>query len=211
MGPKTELIVIRHGETDWNIEQRYQGHIDIPLNQKGHQQAQSIAKRLASQTFSTIYSSDLKRAHQTAQAIASIKEHSIILDDRLREQNLGVLQGVLKSEAAVECPEANKLFQKSNPSDVIPQGESRQQFYDRTSACFQELVHKHLGESIVLVAHRGVLDCLFSHVLQLPLKRPRQNKGENVSFNKVSWEQGDWILNTWGDVAHLTPWPTDPV
>src|SRR5688572_8434684 len=92
--PRTHVIIVRHGETEWNIARIRQGHLDSKLTDKGLAQAKALAQRLARERFSAIYSSDLGRAVQTALAIADVSGHEIITDPRIRERHLGIFQGL---------------------------------------------------------------------------------------------------------------------
>jgi probable phosphoglycerate mutase len=200
---RTRVIVVRHGETAWNNEKRWQGHLDSPLTAKGLSQAQALARRLSGERFSALYSSDLGRAHQTAQIIATATGHSVVLDARLRERKLGVFQGLTSDEIRAVHAEEYELYRARDPDHRLPEGESLRQQVERNLRCFEELAQRHLGESIVVVTHGGVLSGLFRHVLSIPLEAPRRFAFPNSSLNVFVFQGGDWMLQTWGDVSHL--------
>jgi probable phosphoglycerate mutase len=200
---RTRVIVVRHGETAWNNEKRWQGHLDSPLTAKGLSQAQALARRLSGERFSALYSSDLGRAHQTAQIIATATGHSVVLDARLRERKLGVFQGLTSDEIRAVHAEEYELYRARDPDHRLPEGESLRQQVERNLRCFEELAQRHLGESIVVVTHGGVLSGLFRHVLSIPLQAPRRFAFANSSLNVFIFQEGDWMLQTWGDVSHL--------
>jgi probable phosphoglycerate mutase len=200
---KTTLILVRHGETAWNAEDRMQGHEDIPLNDRGAVQAAALGARLARETFHALYSSDLKRALDTARCISDVTGCPIARDPRLRERHLGVLQGVLRHVAPDTVGDVYVRYRSSDPDYVIPGGESARQFAGRVLACVNHLVHRHSGETVVVVSHGGVLDQLYRHAMGMPISGPRAFTLLNTSVNRVSVEAGRWSLGEWGDVRHL--------
>jgi probable phosphoglycerate mutase len=206
---RTQLIIVRHGQTEWNLKLIRQGHLDSPLTEKGIAQAKALAERLSRETFSVLYSSDLGRAIQTAQMIADATGHRIVTDPRLRERHLGIFQGFTGDELREKYPEEYRLHRTSGPSYVIPGGESVEQQIARNVAYLQEIAEKHLGETIVVVTHGGVLSGFFRHALAIPLEAPRRFEFTNASLNVFSYEAGNWMLRTWGDVSHLSDGGSD--
>jgi probable phosphoglycerate mutase len=200
---RTRVIVVRHGETAWNNEKRWQGHLDSPLTPKGLSQAQALARRLAAERFSALYSSDLGRAHQTAQIIAAATGHPVVLDARLRERKLGVFQGLTSEQIRAAHAEEYEVYRARDPDRVLPEGESLRQQVERNLRCFEELAQRHSGESIVVVTHGGVLSGLLRHVLSIPLEAIRRFAFPNSSLNVFIVRDGEWMLQTWGDVSHL--------
>jgi probable phosphoglycerate mutase len=204
MGEATRLIIVRHGETEANLAGRWQGHGDSPLTEVGVAQAEAVAQRLGDCGFSTLYSSDLGRAHQTARIIAGQTGHAVVLDRRLRERHLGVFQGLTRAEMADRYPEAYRLYRTSGPDYAIPGGESARQRFERAIAGLEEIALKHAGETVVVVTHGGVLNGLMRYALGIPLDSPRQFKIWNGSINVFLFEDGHWMLETWGDRGHLS-------
>jgi probable phosphoglycerate mutase len=200
---RTQLIVVRHGQTTWNSERKFQGHLDSQLSSKGISQAHSLARRLVNRNFSALYSSDLGRAMQTAQIIAAAAAHDVVPDARLRERNLGIFQGLTGEEIETTYPEEYELYRSRDPDYVVPGGESLRQQVEQNVACLEELAQRHLGESIVVVTHGGVLSGLFRHVLSIPLEAPRRFEFPNSGLNVFTFGEGYWTLQTWGDVSHL--------
>ena len=200
---RTLVIVVRHGETVWNIEKRWQGHLDSPLTSMGLSQAHALARRLAHQRFKALYCSDLGRAYQTAQIIAAATGHQVTLDARLRERNLGIFQALTSEDIRKSHAEEYELYRARDPDHILPHGESLRQQIERNIACLEELAQKHLGESIVVVTHGGVLSGLCRHVLSIPLQAPRRFAFPNSALNIFTFGEGYWTLQTWGDVSHL--------
>jgi probable phosphoglycerate mutase len=190
----TTLYIARHGETEWNLAGRLQGHRDSPLTVKGRQQAAALAAALNNRQITRVYSSDLGRAVQTARAVAEHLGVELMLDERLRERSYGNLEGKPRSEL--------DLF-RLNPDDVVPDGESFRQAYERSVACLEELAGQHCNSAFAVISHGGIVHGAFHRALGLPLNHPRHFSLNNASLNKISIIDGTWKLDTWGDVSHL--------
>ncbi len=202
---RTQLIIVRHGETEWNIKSIRQGNLDSRLTEKGMAQAKALAQRLARESFTTLYSSDLGRAVQTAEEVASVTGHEIITDPRLRERHLGIFQGLSGEEIKQKHPDEYKLHRSLGPEYVIPGGESVKQQVARNIAYLNEIGSRHLGETIVVVTHGGVISGLFRHTFSIPFNAPRRFEFINAGLNIFAYDEGNWFLLTWGDVSHLAP------
>jgi len=200
---RTQVIIVRHGETLWNIKGIRQGHLDSPLTESGIAQASALGERLKRERFSALYSSDLGRAVQTARMIAESTGHEIVTDARLRERHLGIFQGLSADEMKQKHPEEYRLNRSLSPDYVISGGESIMQQVARNIACLNEVAEKHPGETIVLVTHGGVLSGLFRHTFSIPFGAPRRFEFVNAGLNTFVYQGGDWFLQTWGDVSHL--------
>jgi probable phosphoglycerate mutase len=202
---RTQLIIVRHGQTEWNIKGIRQGHLDSPLTGRGLAQAKALGQRLAREKFSVLYSSDLGRAIETAREIVSVTGHQIVTDARLRERHLGIFQGLNADEINERYPEERRLLRTSGPGYVIPGGESMIQQVERNVAFLDSLAVRHAGETIVVVTHGGVVSGFFRHTLAIPLDAPRRFEFVNAGLNVFAHEDGNWLLLTWGDVSHLAP------
>lgn len=197
------LIVVRHGETQWNLEGRRQGHLDSPLTPKGRAQAQALAQRFTRDSCSAIYSSDLERAYDTARAIASRTGHEVVRDARLRERHLGIFQGLNGDEIRSRYPEEYKQHRQGGPNHAVLGGESFEDQVRRNLECLEELAARHDGGTVMVVTHGGVLSALFRHTLAIPLDAPRRFAFKNASVNLFGYQEGIWTLETWGDISHL--------
>ena len=167
----TSLILIRHGETDWNVEGRWQGQIDIPLNQKGRIQAEETARNLSDVPISAIYSSDLSRAFETARPLADWKGLPIQTDPRLREIHQGVWQGMLVKD--IQARYAERFEQRAdNPLSVSPPGgETVLQVNGRVLSIISEIVQRHPQETIAIVSHGFVIALLQVHFENEPIEK----------------------------------------
>jgi probable phosphoglycerate mutase len=199
----TYVTVVRHGQTIWNRERRFQGHSDSPLTARGISQARALARRLARQEFSALYSSDLGRAHETAQIIARATGHRIVADPRLRERSLGIFQGMRSEEIQSAYPEEFERYRNRDLDYAVPGGESLRQQIERNVTCLEELAQNHTGKSITIVTHGGVLNVLFRYTLCIPFGAPRRFEFLNSSLNVFAFAEGCWTLRTWGEIGHL--------
>lgn len=200
---KTELILLRHGETEWNSDNRLQGHRDSALSRQGLRQADALAARLASVAFCALYSSDLGRALETARRIAARTGHAVVPDARLRERGLGILEGLTREEARERHPEVFASYSEGPPDYVVPEGESTAQRLRHALECLEELGARHRGERLVVVTHGGVLSLLLRHCLGIPPSTPRAFSVLNAGWNQFDDHGGTLRLVTWGDVTHL--------
>lgn len=199
----TELLVVRHGETEWNATGRIQGHLDVGLNVRGRLQAEAVAERLAGETFSALYSSDLKRSIETAEAIGTTTGHQMILDARLREWDLGVLAGLIRTEAEAQFPEAYRIYVEGIVDAVVQEGESIRKRYERTTDGLESIAMAHNSERVVVVTHGGALDDFYRQAKGMTLEAEKDFELFNAGVNTFEIADGVWTLKQWGDVRHL--------
>lgn len=197
------MVFVRHGQTEWNVEGRAQGHLDSVLTPQGRAQALAVGQRLKEMDVSRLYSSDLGRARQTAEIIAGQTGHEVTTDSRLREKAMGIFEGLTRAEMEEKYLEEVTLYFSRDPDYIAPDGESERQFFARNAACFEELSASHCGETILVVTHGGVLKNLFYFVIDLSLESPRRHSLLNSSLNTVIRDNGEWRIENWGDVTHL--------
>jgi broad specificity phosphatase PhoE len=150
----TTLYVIRHGETPWNVEGRYQGQLDPPLNENGRRQAEASAHKLAPLGFEAIYSSDLARAHQTAAALAEKTGLPVQLDPRLREIHQGKWQGVLIGDIRAGWPNEIEGWESRPWEYPPPGGESLPQMQTRLVAAVDEIIARHPKDKVAVFSHK---------------------------------------------------------
>lgn len=206
----TRICIIRHGETDWNVEKRIQGHTDIPLNETGRAQALAMAFNAAHQRFHAIYSSDLARAIETAAALAQREDHVVKPLPQLRERHYGIFQGLTAAEAAVRHPQAHAHYLARDPEYDFETGESLTAFAERVAEGIDWLVRHHAGQTIAAVSHSGVLDIVYRRATGRPLSTPRDFKIPNCALNWFHFDGQGWHLESWGDRHHLHEVLTEP-
>jgi len=205
--PKKTLLIIRHGETMWNAERRFQGHGDSPLTETGRNQVTALGRRMEAIDFDTLISSDLGRTRETSAIIAGFTGHAVEHDSRLRERNYGVLEGLTEPEIRAQYSEIYDRFNTDDPDYILPEGESHRQHYQRNVAFFEEFLTGRFGSKVVVVAHGGVLDSMFRYVAGLPLDQPRCYITTNASLTIIShgefYGTNRWVIETWCDASHL--------
>jgi probable phosphoglycerate mutase len=207
----TRLVLIRHGETAWNRATRIQGHTDIPLSPLGLAQAERLAEALADEPLAAIYSSDLSRARRTAEAVARARGLAIGLDAALRERAFGRFEGLSWEEIDRGYPEDAARWRKREPDFAVGGGESLTTFSARCLAAARRAATAHPGQSIALVAHGGVLDCLYRAATQSALDAPRSWQLGNATINRVLATPEGFTLVGWNDDRHLAGLSADDI
>lgn len=213
----TELILIRHGETDWNRELRFQGHVDVPLNATGHEQARRLAERLAADrpVVHHLICSDLIRTQQTAtpslQVLFPQARIDTLTDSALREQAFGVVDGKRVDDVKLEHADAWAQWLRFEADYAMPGGETTRQFHSRVMDAVRRIALEHTGKTVMVVTHGGVLDMIWRTARGTGLDGPRQSDIPNAGFNRVRVE-GDVVeVLDWADVRHLADLPAQPV
>ncbi len=204
-GSATRIVAVRHGETDWNRATRIQGHTDIALNETGLWQARRLAHALADTGLSAVYASDLQRAVQTAQAMAQRAGLPVTTDRDLRERHFGVFEGQTFAEIEQRSPEQALRWRRRDADFGAEGGETLADFYSRCVACATRLAARHPGETIALVAHGGVLDCLYRAATRVGLQAQRTWQIGNASINWLLYSELGFTLVGWNDELHLDP------
>jgi len=203
----TRFCFIRHGETDWNVEKRIQGHRDVPLNATGRAQAEATAAGLAAHRFAAIYSSDLGRALETAAATARRQALTVCPESGLRERHYGRLQGMTVNEISRHFPDDAVRYQTRDAHWTFGDGESLYRFNDRIVRTIEALAARHAGADVLCVAHGGVLDIVYRHATGRPLSAPRDFSVPNCALNwlEVTLADGrsEWRIAAWADRRHL--------
>lgn len=211
----TELILIRHGETDWNRELRFQGQLDVPLNAIGQEQARRVAERLAQEAIHQLVSSDLQRARQTADAVAQRQgarlQFDPLLDAALREQHFGMAEGLRVPEIKAAHPQAWDQWVRFDADYAFEGGESTRQFHARVMVALSALAQRHPDQTLVVVTHGGVLDMVYRSARGLPLSGPRQSDIPNAGMNRVRLDGERIDIISWADTQHLADMPAQPV
>ena len=211
----TELILLRHGETDWNRELRFQGQVDVPLNAVGHTQAQRLAQRLAAEPVHHLVSSDLLRTRQTAQPILELartaQSPSLVTDAMLREQNFGRIDGMRVEDIKTQHADVWAGWTQFQSDYAVPDGESTRQFHTRVMDAMHRLAAAYAGQTLVVVTHGGVLDMLYRTVHGLGLNGPRQSTIPNAGYNRVRFDGNRFDILHWADTTHLDGMPPQPV
>ena len=202
----TKLCLIRHGETSWNAERRLQGHTDIPLNATGILQARQMAQALKDikLTFDVLYTSDLKRASDTAHAVVELFGVDALVDSELRERHFGALQGLSISEAPLNRPDIWQAHIARDLEHDLGGGESIQQFALRVQNALDKIQARHTGKTILIVSHGGTLDMMYRIASRQALSAERIASVPNASLNWLTHSQDSgWTVGQWADTRHL--------
>jgi probable phosphoglycerate mutase len=202
-GPPTELILVRHGETQWNSEHRIQGHADSPLTARGQEQVAALAGSLTGLSVAAVFSSDLLRARETARILGARLGLEVRIDARLRERHLGVLEGRTMKEVELTDPALFRRWQEADPDWLVPGGESLRQRHDRIVTALAHAADSHVGQCVLLVTHGGGLDSAFRWAVDLPLTTPRRWAIPNAGLNVLRLRRGRWLIQSWGVTSHL--------
>ena len=202
---KTQLLLIRHGETAWNAEHRIQGQLDIPLSPLGVLQSARLAECLANEPIDAVYSSGQSRAWLTAAPLAARLGLEVIAEPRLRERSFGIFEGLTLDEAAERHPSEFKKWRERDPAWRPEGGESGQQLIDRVLSAVSDIGIKHPSQTVVLVSHGGVLDVLYRAARLLEWHAPREHQMLNAAINRLTASATPLQLSIerWGDVVHL--------
>ena len=199
---KTELVIIRHGETEWNTQHRMQGHSNSNLTKLGNLQIKALGDWMKKTTFSHVYSSDSPRARETAEAITVHSGHFLNIDKRLRERNLGIFEGLTSEEAMQKHPEIYRLFKTAGAEYVIENGESIHQLLERAFQFIEEIRINHPFQRVLLITHAGVVRVLIKNILGISLESSTLFKIKNTGLFRLVWED-KWVVSQLGEVSHL--------
>jgi len=204
------IHLIRHGQTAWNADGRWQGMIDIPLSETGLNQAAALASYMSSRPLSSVYSSDLQRAVQTAEPLAKIHDLPLNQDARLREQNLGIFQGLTHEQHREKYPELVEAMYHDYWGFTFPEGENRGQVRDRALAFWKEMIEQDSQGETAVVLHGGTIRVLLMQLLG-PSRELDHLKLLNTSITTLGWEKEKIQLIELAQIPHLqqTPQSTD--
>jgi len=181
----TRFILIRHGETDWNTQGRWQGQIDLPLNSRGREQADQIARSLSNAGISLIYSSDLRRAVNTAKSLGKMLGLMVQTDPRLREIHQGEWQGLSVKEINERYAEA---FQQrmNDPLGVAPPGgETAFDVRKRVVQVIEQILREHPEETVAIVSHGFAIAVILAHYRKIPFKKVWGLVPQNASIQTL--------------------------
>lgn len=202
---KSTICLVRHGETEWNRVGRIQGFSDIPLNATGEAQAEALAERLVKEdVWHHVYCSDLVRARQTAERVAKRVGLTITADERLRERNLGPLEGKNRFEVQEMFGGADL---QSIDWDNLPGVESRHHLQLRALRALTEIATRHVGQKIIVVSHGAFIKAFLEIAGELDLRNIRV---QNTALNWVQYRDGErqgtngtWYVQRYNDASHL--------
>ena len=203
MNQASRIVLIRHGQTAWNVQGRIQGHMDIGLDDLGHAQAERLAPALRDEGLTVVVSSDLQRAVATAVAFATPLGLRVNLDSGLRERGFGQMEGKTFRELDEQHPDWAVPWRRRDPGFEPPGGESLVQFQARCLSTAHRLAQQHAGQQVAWVTHGGVLDVLYRAAVGVALDAARSWQLNNASINRLLYTGQGFSLVGWNDQQHL--------
>ena len=200
----TRLLLIRHAQTEWNIQRRFQGHGDSPITEEGQEQLQRLKSRLAGLEFDVVYSSDLRRTMETSKMLSGKQR---VEEPRLRERGVGILEGLNVEQIMAEHAEAFRAFRSGDKNHQIEGGESLQNALNRAWTFLEEMPEKHPGAELAAVSHAGLIRLICKQILGLALDAPNFFQIPNTSLTQLVFSPKDrsWSLEYLADTTHLQP------
>ncbi len=205
MAETTTILLVRHGQTEWNSHGRWQGHADVPLDQTGREQAVAIAQRLARQTewaIDTIISSDLHRAKETASTIGKAINRPLILDPIWRERDMGDFSGLTREQIRTAYPGVLEAERKVLGL-IIPNGETGNHFWNRGAEAIAKVTREHAGKTVLVVSHGGILHVTVAGLLGMPRKHFGRLRFGNTSLSVMTFGEDQPRLHLLNDTSHL--------
>jgi probable phosphoglycerate mutase len=199
----TRLIAVRHGETDWNAHARLQGQIDIPLNERGLAQAQALVRALEGEPIEAVYASDLQRAVATARPLAQAAGLAVRTLTALRERAFGRFEGLTYAEIEQRHPEEALRWRQRDPDFPVGGGETLVGFQARCVEAVTSLARAHIGQTVAVVAHGGVMDALYRAAMRIGVQAPRTWSLSNAAVNRLLYSESGLVVVGWNDDAHL--------
>ena len=200
----TRLLFIRHAQTEWNIQRRFQGHGDSPITEEGQEQLQRLKSRLAGLEFDVVYTSDLMRTMETSKMLSGKQR---VEETRLRERGVGILEGLNLEQIMAEHAEAFRAFRSGDKDHQIEGGESLQIALNRAWTFLEEMPEKHPGAELAAVSHAGLIRLICKKILGLALDAPNFFQIPNTSLTQLVFSPKDrsWSLECLADTTHLQP------
>lgn len=201
----TKIFFIRHGQTLWNQDRKYQGHSDIDLSEQGVEQAQKLADYLVKKQvkLDVVYASDLSRAYQTASIVANSQDIKVIVNQDFREMNFGVWEGLTFKDIQLQYADLAKTWITAPENLEIPSGESFAKVKERAEKAIMQILKIHLNQNIAIVSHGGTLRTIFCSLLEIPLTKMWQFKLDNTALTIFEFFKETAVLNLLNSTAHL--------
>ncbi|MBI2914924.1 MAG: histidine phosphatase family protein [Firmicutes bacterium] len=199
----TRIFLVRHGETSWNMERRYQGNKDVLLSKEGRRQATLLARSLRGRDIARIYSSDLRRALETAAIVGAHLGVPVFTEPALREANFGVWEGCTQAEVAERFPEVLASWRHDSVNTRVPGGETAFEVQERAYQALLGISGTHPGETVTVVSHGGPIKAALCRLLHLDLCHRFRMVIDNASICTIDLAAGDGKLVSLNDTCHL--------
>lgn len=198
-----KIILIRHGETDWNKEQVFRGKIDVPLNTRGSAQAHAVGAALQEVVIDALYASPLVRAYETARVLAEGRNVEIGAEEGLSDIDFGLWQGVPKEKVRETYPDLYATWMTDPHRVTLPQGETLRTVQNRSMAVLERIIGNNPGKTIAVVSHRVVNKVILCGILGIDLSRFWYVKQDTCAINRFEYDAGCFYLTLLNDTCHL--------
>ena len=200
------LLIVRHGLTEWNIQNRYQGQSDIPLSQIGMSQAGALAARLKTVAIDQIITSDLVRAHATADYINAGRSIPITVDMLMREMNFGVWEGLTFTQAMAQYPVESKRWIDQDYSSAVAGAETMAQVQSRVQQFLKSIwIPSNNNTTICVVGHAGFFGLMLCEALKIDSTNMWKFKFSGASLSEIHLHTGTTVIGLLNDISHYDP------
>jgi len=198
------IILVRHGQTEWNRVERFRGHYDIPLDETGLKQGEAVAQRIAAQFKpERVFTSPLIRARKTAEIIAKKVGIPVIIHRGIIDIDYGEWQGLTPDEAKARFPHESALWYEHPEKASIPGGENLKEVQARAIKTVEELCKESIGKEIVIVSHTVVIRLILLGILGAPLNRFWNLRQEPCAINLIEYNKRGFTISSINDTCHL--------
>ena len=197
------LILVRHGETDWNQQNRVQGRRDIELNALGRRQAEAVAQALKAEHVEAIYSSPLKRALETARAVERFHRAEVVPLDDLKELDVGELDGLTFTEMRERHGEFLKLWREDIAGQIFPGGSCMRDLQNTACASIERIAARHPQGRVVVVSHNFVILSIICRLMEIDLRHMRRLRMQVAGITTLDLDGGATRLVTFNEICHL--------
>jgi len=198
-----KVILIRHGETDWNTKQIFRGRKDIPLNEVGLAQAKAVGVSLSDIQIDAVYSSPLGRALETAKVLAESRSLEVELEEGFIDIDFGKWQGITHEKVKEEYESLYEMWLKNPQMVTFPGGESLKDVRKRSIEALEKVINKHTGKMLAIVSHRVLNKVLLCSVLGLELSHFWYIKQDTCAINRFEYKDERFYLTLLNDTCHL--------
>jgi broad specificity phosphatase PhoE len=198
-----KLYLVRHGESEWNKLKKVQGQIDIPLTEKGIEQAKLIGKRLINEGIEKIYTSDLKRAYDTASIIGKMLNIDVIPLKELREINFGIWEGLTTDIIKSKFSKERELWLKNPEMLKVEGAESILELQLRAMNEINKIISNNNIDNVLIVSHSATLKTIILGLLNMDISHFKNMTLNNVSLSIIEFRQYNRVLTLLNDTSHL--------
>lgn len=209
---KTRIYFVRHGETDYNVQHRFQGSTDNSMNERGLEQAACLWNPMSKIYLDKIYVSPYKRTTQTAEQVLAGRDIPVIQEPRFCEIHCGQWEGLDRKQIELHWPGMIEKWEHRPDELQMPEGESFKQVQDRSVEAFKEILEKDAGKCIAIVTHMLTIQLIMSKLLEIPIREVwKMVRLENTSITTIDFSlEDEFEVVKWGEDSHLHEYLKNP-